>query len=394
MSVALTQLILVSPSERSWTVLGDDLLPIQPVETYLEHLRQTGSSPNTVRAYARSLCLWWDFLTARNRSWSQLQLDDVTGFLGWMRSGLPAGVASLRATASVSDATISLRLQAVRSFYRFHQERGVSSGVNFYSARERRSPYRGMLDHTRRVPREGVTVRVRQRRAQAPTLTVRQIELIKDAAGRYDTGAGRWSGSVRDRFFFSLLEETGLRIGEALSLQHRDWHTGGGENPFLEVVPRPHPLGARVKGGRYRKLYVSDALDRLYAEYVWDLCDQGMDLAVDDMDSAYVLVTLRGATRFHPLRPETIYKLIGRISRQLGDDLPEAWTPHWFRHTHATALLLSGRPVHVVSRRLGHADVQTTLNTYAWVTEDDELRALAHWEHGEAKWRIGDGPTQ
>ena len=39
------------------------------------------------------------------------------------------------------------------------------------------------------------------------------------------------------------------------------------------------------------------------------------------------------------------------------------------RHTHATALLLAGVPVHVVSRRLGHADVQTTLETYAHVTE-------------------------
>ena len=47
------------------------------------------------------------------------------------------------------------------------------------------------------------------------------------------------------------------------------------------------------------------------------------------------------------------------------------------RHSHATALLLSGVPVHVVSRRLGHADVQTTLSTYAHVTEDAELRAVA-----------------
>jgi integrase len=44
--------------------------------------------------------------------------------------------------------------------------------------------------------------------------------------------------------------------------------------------------------------------------------------------------------------------------------------------SHATALLLSGVPVHVVSRRLGHADVQTTLNTYAHVTEDAELRTV------------------
>ena len=31
----------------------------------------------------------------------------------------------------------------------------------------------------------------------------------------------------------------------------------------------------------------------------------------------------------------------------------------------------------VVSRRLGHSDVQTTMNTYAHVTEDAELRAVA-----------------
>jgi integrase len=46
-------------------------------------------------------------------------------------------------------------------------------------------------------------------------------------------------------------------------------------------------------------------------------------------------------------------------------------------------------PVHVVSRRLGHADVQTTLNTYAHVTEDVEMRAVAQWKAFAAGWRIG-----
>jgi integrase len=59
------------------------------------------------------------------------------------------------------------------------------------------------------------------------------------------------------------------------------------------------------------------------------------------------------------------------------------------RHSHATALLLSGVPVHVVSRRLGHADVQTTLNTYAHVTEDAQMRAVAQWKAFTAGWRIG-----
>jgi integrase len=50
--------------------------------------------------------------------------------------------------------------------------------------------------------------------------------------------------------------------------------------------------------------------------------------------------------------------------------------------------LLSGVPVHVVSRRLGHADVQTTLNAYAHVTEDAEMRAVAQWKAFAAGWRI------
>lgn len=43
--------------------------------------------------------------------------------------------------------------------------------------------------------------------------------------------------------------------------------------------------------------------------------------------------------------------------------------------------------MHVVSRRLGHADVQTTMNTYAHVTEDAELRAVADWAKLTASWR-------
>jgi integrase len=44
-------------------------------------------------------------------------------------------------------------------------------------------------------------------------------------------------------------------------------------------------------------------------------------------------------------------------------------------------------PVHVVSRRLGHADVQTTLELYAHVTEDADMRSVAEWRAFTAGWR-------
>lgn len=224
-------------------------------------------------------------------------------------------------------------------------------------------------------------IRVRRPgRGVPPLLTPGQIARICDACAVWDLEVREWRGQLRDRLLWALLAETGLRLGEALGLQHRDWHAGCGSTAFIEVVPRDNPHGMRVKGGGYRRPYVSGELDSLYGEYVWQLCDAGADLAGGDLDEAFVFVNLAREPRFAPWRPESVYDLVGRLRRDLAGQVPAGWTPHWFRHSHATALLLAGVPVHVVSRRLGHADVQTTLNVYGHVTEDAELRAAAGWQ--------------
>jgi len=51
----------------------------------------------------------------------------------------------------------------------------------------------------------------------------------------------------------------------------------------------------------------------------------------------------------------------------LGDEAVPVVRLHDLRHTHATALLRAGTPVKVVSERLGHSDVMTTLRVYQHV---------------------------
>ncbi|MGO9081226.1 MAG: hypothetical protein ACLQDY_19660 [Streptosporangiaceae bacterium] len=41
----------------------------------------------------------------------------------------------------------------------------------------------------------------------------------------------------------------------------------------------------------------------------------------------------------------------------------------------------------MVMRRLGHADIQTTINLYGWVSDDAELAAVADWQSWCSGWR-------
>ena len=90
--------------------------------------------------------------------------------------------------------------------------------------------------------------------------------------------------------------------------------------------------------------------------------------------------------RLAPLAPGFVYDRARATKRRLGDAVPPDWTPHWFRHTHATSLLLAGAPPLYVARRLGHADITTTLDLYGWVTEDAELAAL-DWRRVASGWK-------
>ncbi len=47
---------VVSPvaQQESWTVLGEDDVPVGPIERYLSYLTDIERSPNTIKAYAHA----------------------------------------------------------------------------------------------------------------------------------------------------------------------------------------------------------------------------------------------------------------------------------------------------------------------------------------------------
>ena len=77
--------------DRTWTVLGADHRPVGPVEEFLEYHRVTGSSPHTVRAYAKALQLWWRYLELDGRDWAEADVPDAGRVRHLAAGGHPAG---------------------------------------------------------------------------------------------------------------------------------------------------------------------------------------------------------------------------------------------------------------------------------------------------------------
>jgi integrase/recombinase XerD len=80
------QRVLMPGSEvESWTVLGEDQVPVEPVERFLAFLSAIERSPNTIKAYAHDLKDWFAFLAGRGLDWRSVTVEDVAGFVAWLR---------------------------------------------------------------------------------------------------------------------------------------------------------------------------------------------------------------------------------------------------------------------------------------------------------------------
>lgn len=78
-------------------------------------------------------------------------------------------------------------------------------------------------------------------------------------------------------------------------------------------------------------------------------------------------------TRPRPGSKSTDYaprrKRILERAAEMGLDRP-GLTPHWLRHTQAFMLILAGEPLPAIQRRMGHANIATTVDVYGRMVDD------------------------
>jgi integrase len=257
---------------------------------------------------------------------------------------------------AVENSTLQRKRASLAGFYRFHSRRDdrIPAVLGELIGSRPAGRYVPMLAHIRRAaPGRYSPLRITAQRKAPRTLTPDEVSRALAACTR-----------ARDRFLVSLLDESGLRIGEALGLRHEDLSLRRAE---VRVVPREdNDNHARVKRMKERIVPVRDVVLDLYADY--------MELEYGMLDCDYVLVTLSGRTRGAPMTRHAAGKLAGRLRQRTGIAHLHA---HAFRHTYATRLLRAGVPATTVAELLGHSSSHTTTETYGHLTAEDHRRILA-----------------
>ena len=345
----------------SFTVVGSDGLPVEAVEAFLAHLSAVGRSPNTVAAYAHDLRDFVEWLGQVGRDFRVVSLEELTEFFGWLARparARAAGVFMLPGTpASVEPATLVRKRAALASFYRFHARRDTSvpALLGGLAGPRATGPFVPMLVHTRRGrsgPDAYSPVRISVSRKPAAVLSDVQVARLVAACDRR-----------RDRFLLVLLDQTGLRLGEALGLRHADLRLRAGE---VSVVPRDGNVnGVRVKGLKARVVPAGMVVFDAYADY--------MEVEYGALDSDWVFVNLFRPPVGAPMTAGAVAKLVTRLRNGTGI---AGFTPHVLRHGYATRLLRAQVPVEVVAELLGHSSPTTTSQTYSHLTVEDHRRAL------------------
>ena len=335
----------------SWTVVGPDRLPVEPIERYLAWLANIERSPNTVRAYAHDLKLYFSFLAARRLAWDEPSVESLGEFTAWLRSPAENVVVLASGDPHRGRRTVNRALSAVTAFYEYHQRNGLefaSSLIDY--TRSGRGSYRPFLHGIAKSMPRGRVGRMSEGRRVPRTLAVSQVAAIIHAQER-----------LRDRFLSALLALTGMRVGQALGLRHCDFV---GHERRIEIVFRADNVnGARAKSEG--SIPITGELVRCYSDYMHE--------EYGELDCDYVFVNLWAGRIGQPMSSEAVADLVRRTRVKVGFH----FTPHMLRHTYVTLAMRGKVPLEVISRLVTHSSIETTSGIYLHPSVEDLREALA-----------------
>jgi len=371
------QEIKLDNNQRRYLLVDDSGLPIIPVAKYLKYIDNSQKSFNTQKTYCYSLKLYFEYLQEIDIDYRNVNINILSDFVGWLRNPYKNNkVVNLKPTkAKRTEKTVNLIIIVVTNFYDYlyRTEEIDNDMVNklmkqVFTGGNRH--YKDFLYHINKdKPTSKNILKIKEPRRKIKTLTKEEMKKIYNA-----------TTNIRDEFLIKLLYETGLRIGEALSLFIEDIVFDHNKGHRIKLVDRGElSNGAMLKTGE-REIHISQELIDLFDDYAYDILDEL------EIDTNFVFVKLRGKNKGKPLEYADVSDLFKRLKKKTGIDVHA----HLLRHTHATIYYQTTKDIKQVQERLGHSQIQTTMNMYLHPS-DEYIRA--NWELAQPSFQLSKGDT-
>lgn len=168
------------------------------------------------------------------------------------------------------------------------------------------------------------------------------------------------------KLFFSTLFFTGVRLGECIALNWTDFKDGCLDiNKTISKEKDENGnyiINSPKTTSSFRKIRLDDNLINLFNElYKSEKEKIGFE------EQWFIFGGKKPLTQTTIGRRKNNYCEVAGVKKI---------RLHDFRHSHATLLLSQGVPITVISQRLGHSDINMTLNTYSHLVPKDEIKAI------------------
>jgi len=362
-------------NRKAYLLIDTNGLPVEPVAKYMKYLYNSGRSSNTLQTYCTALKFYFTYLEQTGIDYQQVSFEKLSSFVSWLRNPYENNnvVPHKTAKAKRRESTVNNYLTVVASFYDYLYRNDLVDSDMVEKLMKKMfigaggNGYKGFLHHVNGgKPISKNILKLKEPRKRVQVFTKEQVEEIY-----YSTT------NIRDKFLVRLLFESGLRIGEVLSLFLEDLQFDAKQRKHkIQLTNRGElPNGGKLKTGE-RKLDISQGLMNLYDDYLYEVVDEY------NPDHNFVFVKIWGKNAGDPLTYSDVYATFKELERKTGIHI----TPHMFRHTHATIYYLQTKNIKLVQERLGHAQIQTTMNLYIHPSED-EIRK--DWEKAAHAFEIG-----
>ena len=222
---------LIENNNKRYILLNQEGFPVMPVMKYIKYLDKTRKSPNTQKNYCYSLKHFFTYLEETDKDYKYIRLEDLVEFVGWLRSPYESSKVTLLQQEKVkrTEKTINLTLTVIANFYDYlYRNEELQNDMMEKLMKQvftgGHSRYKSFLHHVNKdKPSIRNILKLKEPRKRVETLTKEQVQQVLQA-----------TTNIRDKFLIQLLFETGLRIGEALSL-------------FMEDFVYDHQKGHRIR---------------------------------------------------------------------------------------------------------------------------------------------------